>query len=139
LSRALALVVLLASGCAHRPWQDGVASWYGRELRGRPTASGEPFRPTRLTAAHKTLPFGTVLKVRHGDEHVRVVVNDRGPYVAGRVLDLSQAAARRLGILDAGVAEVRFRVVGCRASYAGPRGCAEAGKVSSGAPAAPRR
>lgn len=98
---------------------EGRASWYGRELRGNPTASGEPFRPSHRTAAHRTLPFGTVLKVEHvaSGRTVRVVVNDRGPYAGNRVLDLSRKAARRLGMLDEGVATVRFTVVGCRERY----------------------
>lgn len=74
------------------------ASYYGRELEGSPTASGEPFDPEGYTAAHKTLPLGTRLRVSHGGESVEVTVNDRGPYVAGRDLDLSLAAAREIGL-----------------------------------------
>lgn len=112
------LVVWL--GCAHVPVdQAGAASWYGRELAGRPTASGEPFRPARRTAAHRTYPFGTVLRVTRVDtgESVRVVVNDRGPYAKGRVLDLSRRAARKLDMIDVGVTRVEIRVVGCRERY----------------------
>jgi rare lipoprotein A len=98
-----------------------VASWYGPGFRGKPTASGERFRPSRRTAAHKTLPFGTVLLVEEPESGrtVRVVVNDRGPFTAGRVLDLSRRAARRLGFIDAGVAKVEYRVVGCKQRYDG--------------------
>jgi rare lipoprotein A len=106
-------------GCAHAaPPEAGLASWYGKELRGNPTASGEPFRPARRTAAHPTLPFGTVVRVTRADsgEVVRVRINDRGPFVAGRIVDLSRKAARRLGMIDDGVAEVTIEVVGCRAS-----------------------
>lgn len=101
--------------------QRGVASWYGPGFRGKPTASGERFRPARRTAAHKTLPFGTVLLVTEPEagRRVRVVVNDRGPYVPGRVLDLSRRAARRLHFVDAGVATVEYRVVGCKQRYDG--------------------
>ncbi|HEX2728751.1 MAG TPA: septal ring lytic transglycosylase RlpA family protein [Rubrobacteraceae bacterium] len=84
------------------------ASYYGHELEGSPTASGEPFDPEGYTAAHKTLPLGTRLEVRHGGESVEVIVNDRGPYVAGRDLDLSLAAAREIGLT--GTAESPVRV-----------------------------
>lgn len=119
--RALILVLLpvVLIGCAKTPLQTGKASWYGRELAGRPTASGEPFRPSQRTCAHPTLPFGTVLRVERVDsgERVRVVVNDRGPFVGGRIVDLSQKAARRLDMIDAGVATVELVVVGCRDRY----------------------
>lgn len=84
-----------------------VASYYGREFEGRPMASGEPFDADDLTAAHKSLPFGTKLGVAYGDEYVRVTVTDRGPYVAGRDLDLSLAAAREIGLIGPGEAQVR--------------------------------
>ncbi len=105
--------------CAARDPQVGVASWYGDELRGRPTASGEPFRPSRRTAAHKTLPFGTVVKVTNpaNGEAVRVVINDRGPFVKGRVIDLSERAAAKVGLKEAGVGPVELRVVGCKERY----------------------
>jgi rare lipoprotein A len=111
------LLVMLA--CAPKVVQTGPASWYGRELAGRPTASGEPFRPSQRTAAHRTLPFGTVLRVTRVDtgQRVRVVVNDRGPYSGGRVIDLSQAAAERLGMIRIGTARVEIAVVGCRERY----------------------
>lgn len=122
---AAALVALLATGCAgRRPITAGDASWYGPGYRGKPTASGDRFRPAQRTAAHRTLPFGTVLRVQYGARTVRVVVNDRGPFVDGRVLDLSQGAARRLGMIDAGVVPVTFTEVGCKRRYDGPRGCA---------------
>lgn len=118
--RALLLVGLLA--CAPKaPDQIGIASWYGKELAGRPTASGRPFRPSRRTAAHRSLPFGTVLKVTRPDTErsVRVVVIDRGPFVDGRVIDLARRAARKLDMIDAGLATVELRVVGCRQRYGG--------------------
>ncbi len=113
------LPALVAAACAHPVAQTGLASWYGAGFRGRPTASGEPFRPGRRTAAHRTLPFGTVVKVRRTDDGraVRVVINDRGPYVEGRVIDLSRRAARRLHMIDEGVVPVELRVVGCRRRY----------------------
>ncbi len=115
---------LVLSACAKRPVTTGSASWYGPGFRGNPTASGERFRPARLTAAHRTLPFGTVLKVRHDGRVVRVVINDRGPYHGSRILDLSKGAARRLGMLKKGVADVELQVIGCRtARFDSRRAC----------------
>ena len=110
-------LVLLA--CVPPVYQTGKASWYGRELRGNPTASGEKFRPWKRTAAHPTLPFGTVVLVERPDtgDHVRVVINDRGPYAKGRIIDLSQKAAHRLDMIDAGVATVELYIVGCKKKY----------------------
>ena len=82
------------------------ASYYGYALEGLPTASGEPFDPEKHTAAHKNLPLGTELLVKRGKESVKVVVNDRGPYVAGRELDLSQGAAEEIGLTGLGEDEV---------------------------------
>jgi rare lipoprotein A len=112
-----AALTLLLGGCAGAPvHQRGTASWYGRELAGRPTASGAPFRPWKRTAAHPSLPFGTVLRVTRVDtgRSVRVVVNDRGPYTGGRIIDLSRRAARRLDLLEVGLGTVELRIVGCR-------------------------
>ncbi len=89
----------------------GSASWYGDELRGDPTASGEPFNPDGLTAAHRELPLGSVILVEWEGEQVEVRVNDRGPYHGDRVLDLSRAAADVLGYTDLGAADVCFQVV----------------------------
>ncbi len=115
------LLALVLSSCAARHPERGDASWYGKELRGRPTASGEPFRPSKRTCAHKTLPLGTVLKVKSLDtgKSVRVTVNDRGPYVSGRIVDLSRKAAKRIGIHDQGVGPVQIKVVGCKGRYDG--------------------
>lgn len=115
--RGLALLVILA-GCAHAHASNlgsGKASWYGPGFAGKPTASGVPFRPTAMTAAHKTLPFGTIVKVTRVDngKSVEVVINDRGPFVEGRVIDLSKAAARKLDMLDDGVAKVTLERLGC--------------------------
>lgn len=86
----------------------GVASWYGRQFQGRRTASGEPFDRHALTAAHKTLPFGTWVRVRHlgTGQEVVVRINDRGPFAKGRIIDLSKAAAAKLGTKNAGVGKV---------------------------------
>ena len=91
--------------------QTMLASYYGRSLEGRPTASGEPFDADAYTAAHKSLPLGTRLRVNHGGESVRVTVNDRGPYVAGRDIDLSLAAAREIGLTYPGTAPVQVVVL----------------------------
>ncbi|UQE03184.1 septal ring lytic transglycosylase RlpA family protein [Bradyrhizobium japonicum] len=87
----------------------GTASYYSYP-KGK-TASGSSFDRNRLTAAHRRLPFGTKLRVTHGSRSVIVIVNDRGPFVRGRVLDLSLAAARSLGITDRGVAQVHAEVL----------------------------
>lgn len=87
-----------------------VASYYANVLRRNPTASGEPYRPGRYTAAHKRLPLGTELRVAYGGEAVEVVVNDRGPFVAGRDIDLSLAAAEEIGLVGPGTAPVRVTV-----------------------------
>jgi rare lipoprotein A len=89
---------------------NGTASYYGAELAGRPTASGEPFDPSELTAAHRTLPFGSKLRVtnlRNG-RTVVVRVNDRGPFARRRIIDLSYAAAQRLGMVQTGTVRVRL-------------------------------
>ena len=91
----------------------GFASWYGTQHQGRRTASGEVFDMNRLTAAHRTLPFGTRLLVTNRDtsRSTEVRVNDRGPFVDGRILDVSYAAARQLGAVGTGIFPVRLRVI----------------------------
>jgi rare lipoprotein A len=88
----------------------GVASYYGNES-GRRTASGQRFNQNALTAAHRSLPFGTKLRVTHGSRSVVVTINDRGPFIRGRVLDLSTAAARAVGLTGAGVGRVTAEVI----------------------------
>ncbi len=117
----IAAFVVLAYGCAStatapaKPEDKlhGVASWYGEEFAGRTTANGEIFDPTLLTAAHRTLPFGTVLDITNPvtNETVRVRINDRGPYIGKRVIDLSYAAAKQIGLIEPGVGEVDIKVV----------------------------
>lgn len=94
--------------------QEMVTSWYGERFRGRPTASGEIYDPDQLTAAHPSLPFGTLLDVTHPRTGVtvRVRVNDRGPFIHGRHLDVSEAAATALGMRDEGVARLDVVVLG---------------------------
>jgi rare lipoprotein A len=87
-----------------------MASFYGNES-GSKTASGQRFNENAMTAAHRSLPFGTKLKVTHGDRSVVVTINDRGPFVHGRVLDLSTAAARAVGLTSAGVGRVVAEVM----------------------------
>jgi rare lipoprotein A len=94
--------------------QRGTASFYGPGFHGRRTASGETFDMNAMTCAHRTLPFGTVMDVENLDNgrSVTVRVNDRGPYVSGRIVDLSRAAAEQLGMISTGTAEVLLRVTG---------------------------
>jgi len=99
---------------AHAPGtMHGVASWYGREFHGRQTANGEVYNMYAHTAAHRTMPFGTIVRVtnlRNGRQAL-VRINDRGPFVPGRDIDLSYGAARDLGMLEAGVVKVRLDVM----------------------------
>lgn len=114
------LVVTLILGCAHsgalRPGdksETGMASWYGKEHHRKRTASGERYDMYKLTAAHRTLPFGTRVKVTNLSNGKTVVVriNDRGPSVKNRILDLSWKAARMLDMIEAGIARVRLEVL----------------------------
>jgi len=93
--------------------QEGIASWYGKEFEGRPTASGEVFDSSKLTAAHPSLPFGTMLVVtnQHNNKKVTVRVNDRGPFVAARIVDVSRAAAEQLDMIVTGTAPVLIESV----------------------------
>ncbi|MBR0844897.1 septal ring lytic transglycosylase RlpA family protein [Bradyrhizobium liaoningense] len=88
----------------------GMASYYGNESGSR-TASGQRFNQNAMTAAHRSLPFGTKLRVTHGGQSVIVTINDRGPFIRGRVLDLSTGAARAIGLTGAGVGRVTAEVV----------------------------
>ena len=88
----------------------GMASFYGNES-GSKTASGQRFNQNAMTCAHRSLPFGTKLRVTHGGQSVVVTVNDRGPFIKGRVLDLSTGAARAIGLTGAGVGKVTAEVV----------------------------
>lgn len=92
---------------------DGLASWYGPNFAGRQTANGEIFDPSQLTAAHKTLPFGTQVRVTNLNNGRSVVVriNDRGPFKPGRVIDLSRAAAERVGMISSGTAPVSLELL----------------------------
>lgn len=132
LTGALALI-LFAAGCARRSaartpappsvpasvpakigfTETGVASWYGVPYHGRPSASGEIFDMEKLTAAHRVLPFQTWVEVTNlsNGKQVEVRITDRGPFVRGRIIDLSLAAARQLDMVGAGTARVRLKVI----------------------------
>ena len=101
---------------------DAVASWYGSDFHGRPTASGEPFDMHALSCAHKQYPFGTRLKVVHktNSRAVECVVNDRGPFIDGRDIDLSYGAAKEIGLIGPGISRVSLEVQGRDPSYIKP-------------------
>ena len=111
IATGLALVALFGAGpaCAGGKRFSGVASYYDKDYRGR-TTSGEPYDPAKFTAAHRTLPFGTRLRVSRAGLSVVVVVNDRGPTIKTRVLDLSLAAAKALHMIGRGIAKVSAEV-----------------------------
>jgi len=101
-----------------KPYQVGTASWYGEYFDGKPTASGEPYDMYDMTAAHLTLPLGTYVRVTnlHNGKAIVVRVNDRGPIVPGRIIDLSYGAAQALHFTDKGLQRVRLDVVNPRQS-----------------------
>jgi peptidoglycan lytic transglycosylase len=102
---------------SHRGFvQTGIASWYGKDFHGKKTSNGETYDMNAMTAAHKTLPLGVFVKVRNTDNgHEAIVrINDRGPFVKGRVIDLSYAAAKKLGVDVVGTAPVRIEALGYR-------------------------
>jgi rare lipoprotein A len=123
--QVLAVVLCLSSGaCSWIPKGEseldvgikerGVASWYGAQFHGKQAANGELFNMEALTAAHRTLPLGSMVRVVNllNGKHVRVRINDRGPYVNGRILDLSRAAAAQLGMVDGGLSVIQLEVIG---------------------------
>jgi rare lipoprotein A len=147
-SSFLLLVSLLVGCSGHRRPAEGVrvvesgtASWYGPKFHGRQTANGERYDMHGMTAAHKTLPFGTVLEVRNLDngQVCRVRVNDRGPFVRGRIVDVSYGAAQALGMIGPGTARVELAVVPAAgpaapvlvAASGGGAGPTEAGSIAA--------
>ncbi|MHB8800192.1 MAG: septal ring lytic transglycosylase RlpA family protein [Thermoanaerobaculia bacterium] len=142
---ALALAAALLPGCSSRPpargapdlagegTERGLASWYGAEFAGLPTASGEVFDPERVSAAHRALPFGTVVDVTNekNGRTVRVKVNDRGPFVAGRIVDLSRAAAAEIDAVADGVVPVTLSVVSLGSGRRTRSGKSAGGKVAT--------
>jgi rare lipoprotein A len=118
----LVLVLLGAIACGGKkapttlpePYSDkGTASWYGKKFHGRRTANGERFDMYALTAAHRTLPFGSIVQVTDLENggSVKVRINDRGPFTGGRIIDLSYAAAKKLRMVDRGVAQVKVTLI----------------------------
>lgn len=108
-----AVLLVAPEDATVEPLGAGEASYYGSELEGQPTASGEPFSPHEMTAAHPTLPFGSIVRVtntRNG-RSVLVRINDRGPFTGERVIDLSKAAAREIGMVRTGTAHVEVEVI----------------------------
>ncbi|HHH14247.1 MAG TPA: septal ring lytic transglycosylase RlpA family protein [candidate division WWE3 bacterium] len=108
------LIALSTSACAkHNGIQTGKGSWYGKKFHGRLTANGEKYNMYALTAAHKTLPFNTMVEVTNLSNNRKVVVriNDRGPYAKGRIIDLSYLAAKKLGYVNKGVAKLKVKVL----------------------------
>jgi len=97
--------------------QTGIASWYGKDFHGKRTSNGEKYDMNAMTAAHKTLPLGVYVKIRNTDNGNEAIVrvNDRGPFVKGRIIDLSYAAAKKLGVEVVGTAPVRIEALGYRA------------------------
>lgn len=127
LAAAIAALSLALPGCGRKAraprapaapspgWTEtGIASWYGHPYHGRQAASGEVYDMRELTAAHRTLPFGAVVRVTNLDNRktVTVRINDRGPFVEGRIIDLSRAAAQRIGLIGPGTALVRIELAG---------------------------
>jgi rare lipoprotein A len=122
---SLVAALALASSCGPRRlppgdrvpaagWdEEGIASWYGKKFHGRRTANGERYDMYGISAAHKSLPFGTVVLVRNmnNGRELEVRINDRGPFVTGRIIDLSYGAARKLDMIRDGIVPVRIRVV----------------------------
>ncbi|MFI5202202.1 MAG: septal ring lytic transglycosylase RlpA family protein [Candidatus Kapaibacterium sp.] len=112
-------IAFAASGCAVRPnvtsakTQEGIASYYSNDFQGRRTADGEIFDNSKFTAAHRTYPFGTVVRVMNlaTDAAVDVRINDRGPVKQERLIDLTQAAAKALGIIRTGLGRVKIDVI----------------------------
>ena len=109
----LIFITVLATPAISMANEEGAASYYADSLHGNLTASGEPYDRNEMTAAHRTLAFGTMVRVTNldNDKSVVVRINDRGPHVKSRVIDLSGAAAEKLGMLDAGEVEVRIEIV----------------------------
>jgi rare lipoprotein A len=109
----LSLILIVLFGNAFCQVQTGKASFYADKFEGIPTASGEKYKHNKMTGAHKTLPFGTKVRVTNlsNEKTVEVIINDRGPYVEGRIIDLSKAAAEELGFLNNGLTEVKLEVI----------------------------
>lgn len=103
--------MIFQSSCFRKGTEMGLASFYADKYVGRKTSNGETFKQNKLTAAHKTLPFGTKVKVinQQNGKSVKVRINDRGPFVQGRIIDLSKKAAKKIDMVNDGVTKVRIR------------------------------
>jgi rare lipoprotein A len=119
-SASTLVIVFLSYACATTKQPEtipevshGIASWYGEEFAGRTTANGEIFDPLQFTAAHRTLPFGTLVDITNPqtNQTVRVRINDRGPYIGQRAIDLSYAAAQQIGLIEPGSGDVEIKVL----------------------------
>ena len=108
------LVLSSLVACSSKIVETGKASYYADKFEGRKTASGEIFRQSNITGAHKTLPFGTKVTVKNlsNGKTVKVTINDRGPFVAGRIIDLSKKAAQKIDLVQAGIANVEIKYKG---------------------------
>lgn len=107
----VAFLLAVLSSCSSKvTTQTGKASYYAKSFNGKKTASGEKFRSSKRTAAHRTIPFGTKVKVTNlkNGKSVKVRINDRGPHVSGRIIDLSKKAAKKIDMVDQGVANVKI-------------------------------
>jgi rare lipoprotein A len=113
MKKLLSILFCFSLATAMAQVQVGKASFYADKFEGSPTASGEKYRAARLTAAHKTLPFGTKVRVTNlaNNESVVVTINDRGPFVEGRIIDVSKSAAERLSFFNQGTTEVKMEIV----------------------------
>ena len=107
-------IIISTASCVHKITESGKASFYADKFKGRKTANGETFRQSKRTAAHKTHPFGTKVTVKNlsNGRTVKVRINDRGPFARGRIIDLTKRAAKKLHMVDAGVASVEIRYKG---------------------------
>ncbi|MEM6362373.1 MAG: septal ring lytic transglycosylase RlpA family protein [Bacteroidota bacterium] len=107
------IIGLLAFPTQNGVYEKGKASYYADKFKGRPTASGAKYMPNKLTAAHKKLPFGTLVKVTNlkNGKSVKVTINDRGPFIKGRIIDLSKAAAKKIDLIKDGVVDVEIKVL----------------------------
>jgi rare lipoprotein A len=113
MKKLLSILLCFSLATAMAQVQVGKASFYADKFEGSPTASGQKYRASRLTAAHKTLPFGTKVRVTNlaNNESVVVTINDRGPFVEGRIIDVSKSAAERLSFFNQGTTEVKMEIV----------------------------
>ena len=113
MKKLIVFFLFIATLSGYAQIQTGKASYYADKFEGSPTASGEKYRASKLTAAHKTLPFGTKVKVTNlaNNESVVVTINDRGPFVEGRIIDVSKLAAERISFFNQGTAEVKLEIV----------------------------